>query len=341
MMKFIYHGKGNKKGIYKIINLTNGRFYYGSTKRLKKRAHEHKKCLENSIHQNVFLQNDFNKCGSENFIYEVVEVVNSDKKEDLIEREQYYLDQFFDNNHYCYNLCPKADSREGAINLRPYDPTTDGRAKPKTDEWINEVSSKNKQIWNKPEKKQEAAQHSKKRWKRDIEKRGPVTVSNMHTGEIVHITGPLKDFCEERNISYRSFHLMIKGNTKSCSGWYLGTQRPEYIERKGEKRKPMNEQQKNLRADKQWEGAVIKNYVSGEEVVLGKNIKDDCRKRDDLKYKPLRRLLHGKIDVTKHGWFLKENESYVATSMKGICKECNQVFCGEAGLRNHNRMKHC
>jgi group I intron endonuclease len=103
--KFKRHS--NKSGIYKISNLINGRVYIGSCRRFKERSRQHLNSLIKNKHHNKFLQGDFNKHDQENFVFEVVEVVSGTKLERII-REQFYIDQYYDNNILCYNLCKKA-----------------------------------------------------------------------------------------------------------------------------------------------------------------------------------------------------------------------------------------
>lgn len=75
------------KGIYKIINLINGKTYIGSSKDLVKREKRHFRDLNKNKHHNIHLQRAFNKYGSISFIFEVVE-----ECEDLFKREQHWID---------------------------------------------------------------------------------------------------------------------------------------------------------------------------------------------------------------------------------------------------------
>jgi len=101
-MKFIYNGHAKTGGIYQIRNFINGRIYIGSSNRFKSRAYQHKSELEKGIHKNKFMQNDFNKCGTEAFVFEVLEVIT--EKENRKNVEQTYIDKFFDNCNNCYNI---------------------------------------------------------------------------------------------------------------------------------------------------------------------------------------------------------------------------------------------
>lgn len=111
-MKFIYNGFSASGGIYKITNQSNGRTYYGSAKCFRVRWNQHEHSLSTGRHQNKFLQADYNKCGSEFFIFEVLEVVSGDKLQRTLV-EQKYLDEHYDNGRQCYNLKKEAIQKQG------------------------------------------------------------------------------------------------------------------------------------------------------------------------------------------------------------------------------------
>lgn len=79
-MNFIDNSHLDSGGIYKISNLMNGRFYYGSTRRFRTRWVEHQAALCRGKHTNVFLQRDFNKCGTGAFVIEVIEVIEGERE---------------------------------------------------------------------------------------------------------------------------------------------------------------------------------------------------------------------------------------------------------------------
>jgi group I intron endonuclease len=90
-------------GIYRIINLSNGRVYIGSTNNFVKRKNEHLSRLRLNRHGNTFLQNDFNKCGGfESFVFEMICSVLVEK--DLLIVEQIFLDEYYDGMINCYNM---------------------------------------------------------------------------------------------------------------------------------------------------------------------------------------------------------------------------------------------
>jgi hypothetical protein len=78
-----------ESGIYKITNLTNQKFYIGSSVNIYNRFHTHSTKLKKNVHSSRHLQASYNKYGKDNFIFEVIEYC---QKELCVEREQYYLD---------------------------------------------------------------------------------------------------------------------------------------------------------------------------------------------------------------------------------------------------------
>lgn len=79
-----------ESGIYQIRNLVNGKIYIGSSINFKDRWYHHDNRLKSDKHHSVHLQNSWNKYGKDNFIFEILELVENKNK--LILREQYYLD---------------------------------------------------------------------------------------------------------------------------------------------------------------------------------------------------------------------------------------------------------
>ena len=96
-MKRITEDLKNVCGIYKLVNLVNGKIYIGSTKNMRMRLWKHRALLRHNKHHNPHLQASWNKYGESNFDYCILEVC--DEKHQY-EREQYYIDTF----HPEYNI---------------------------------------------------------------------------------------------------------------------------------------------------------------------------------------------------------------------------------------------
>jgi group I intron endonuclease len=75
-------------GIYAIRQISTGRVYVGSSVNIKKRWQVHLRQLDSDIHHSVFLQRSWNKSGSSDFAFEILEQCS---KEQLIERENFHM----------------------------------------------------------------------------------------------------------------------------------------------------------------------------------------------------------------------------------------------------------
>lgn len=122
LRKQLYQQYKNQSGIYKLI--INNKFYIGSAKNIGIRLSKHLLDLERGSHHSIYLQRAWNKYQTINI--EVIELCD-----DLIEKEQHYLDTLKPE----YNLCPTAKNCSG-VN--------------RTDEHKNKISQhhkNNKEYW--------------------------------------------------------------------------------------------------------------------------------------------------------------------------------------------------
>jgi group I intron endonuclease len=84
--------------IYRIVNVINGKCYYGSTINAETRWKTHIYSLKKNKHHNIHLQRSWNKYGEDNFIFEIVEI--DIPKNELFLIEQNYINKNIDG----YNL---------------------------------------------------------------------------------------------------------------------------------------------------------------------------------------------------------------------------------------------
>lgn len=93
-MKFLEEDQyKNSSGIYKIQQISSGLAYIGQTKmKFIKRYWHHTWKLKNNTHDNKHLQNSWNKYGDDDFVFEVIHVL--DKNECMNELEIQYIKQF-------------------------------------------------------------------------------------------------------------------------------------------------------------------------------------------------------------------------------------------------------
>lgn len=103
MLNLIDYNSENKykSGIYCITNTIDNRIYIGSTQCFKRRFSEHLKSLSDNTHNNPHLQKFINKYGIDSIKFYIVEIIDLDN---LLIREQYYLDNYIDFNKD-FNIC--------------------------------------------------------------------------------------------------------------------------------------------------------------------------------------------------------------------------------------------
>jgi hypothetical protein len=95
--------------IYMITNVVNGKKYVGQTITCKRRWIAHRYELNGNRHHNYKLQNAWNKYGSSNFLFEVIDATAQSLEElDLLEMQ--YI-ATFDSWKSGYNLTEGADTR--------------------------------------------------------------------------------------------------------------------------------------------------------------------------------------------------------------------------------------
>jgi group I intron endonuclease len=95
-------------GIYRIINIKNTKCYIGKSTKIQKRRTGHFGDLKRNDHHNGHLQTAWNKYGEESFIFEVLEEC---PKEDLTERENFWVLHFRSNEReFGYNIEIPAES---------------------------------------------------------------------------------------------------------------------------------------------------------------------------------------------------------------------------------------
>lgn len=89
------------RGIYKIINVINNKFYVGSAVDLKRRKARHFSELRTGKHNNRYLQASWLKYGEAAFVFVVVEELPPEA--DLLAAENVWLKEHVGKD-YCYNI---------------------------------------------------------------------------------------------------------------------------------------------------------------------------------------------------------------------------------------------
>jgi group I intron endonuclease len=93
------------RGIYKIINVLNDKFYVGSAVDFARRKREHWNKLRKGTHHNKYLQTAWNKYEEAAFIFAIVTEMGLD--DDILQEETKWLKEHV-GKEYCYNLGTEA-----------------------------------------------------------------------------------------------------------------------------------------------------------------------------------------------------------------------------------------
>lgn len=96
--------------IYKIENLKTRDCYVGSTTNYSRRKKRHFEDLKDNKHHSIILQRAYNKYGKDLFVIHVIDKIEYETKEEILEKEQYYIDTILPK----YNVCKTAGSQLGA-----------------------------------------------------------------------------------------------------------------------------------------------------------------------------------------------------------------------------------
>ena len=87
--------------IYKIENLKNNKKYIGLTNNIKRRASRHFGDLKRGVHDNSFLQKEYNLYGKENFSLEII-FEGDVSSEEISKKEEFYI-EYYDSYYNGYN----------------------------------------------------------------------------------------------------------------------------------------------------------------------------------------------------------------------------------------------
>lgn len=253
-------------GIYKIVNVINNKIYVGSAVNLVGRKHTHFSLLRNNKHPNKHIQSAFNKYGSQNFYFEIIEYIPTVKdklkfKDILLSREQYWIIKLnVCDKNVGYNKCPIAGSVLGSTRDENYVHHFKGKKRSEHVKKKISESLKGHIACNKGKKMSESQLQKKRK-----------PVINVTTGETFK---SLADAAKCYNISPGHISQVCRGFRKSTCGceWeYLLDKKETYTEFKinrnsrGRERKVLNittgmEFNSIISAAKYYN--IIKNHIS-------------------------------------------------------------------------------
>lgn len=115
-----------KQGVYRITLNTQEKCYIGSsTINFRARLGRHLVALIKNKHHSIKLQNAFNKYGIDCFVFEIIEIVKTKSKKEILEKEQFFID-FYNSYHKGYNSTKKAGN---SLGFKMYENVVEKRRK--------------------------------------------------------------------------------------------------------------------------------------------------------------------------------------------------------------------
>lgn len=194
--------------VYAIKNLINHKAYIGSTAhQFKYRRNQHRRELVANRHPNKYLQNAWNKYGKNSFEFVILESVNN--IDQLIEREQYWLDIYRANGGvYNFSVC----ARNPFMGCRH------------TEETLQKMSASLKGNKHPFYGKSFSEEH---RHKLSIAKRGKSTWAKTYPAfidpnRVIHPSGTnLSAFCREHKLDLSCMRRVVWGKYKHHRKWRL------------------------------------------------------------------------------------------------------------------------
>jgi len=241
-MKKDYKGKSKKGGVYQIKNLKNGKIYIGSAKCFQVRASQHQTQLKNQKHSNKHLQASWNKYGSKNFLFEVLEVVEGDKGE-RFRIEQKYIDKLIKEGKWeqTFNFKKKAVQKERSCFSKTPEETRNKLSKASKKNWQDpeylaknpcgtseEKSERLKKLWKENRetllKKIRTITPARRKQRENIGNLNIKTYEGFHnhkTGQTYKNINNLSDFCRKHELSVEYMYKVASGKINHYRGWTL------------------------------------------------------------------------------------------------------------------------
>lgn len=202
-----------KSGVYKIVNMVNKKYYVGSSNDILGtggRWNEHTNDLTANRHANIHLQRAWNKYGKDNFSFLILEEMN---REQLLEREQVYLDVADKERAQCYNMKFRAGPGGGF--------SEETREKLS----ISKRGSRNPNYGKSPSEKTKLKMSAAHAGSRNVKYDKTIyTFENLSSGEV--FSGTRFDFVQKYAISRECVRDLVFGRQKQTHGWTLNNTRP-------------------------------------------------------------------------------------------------------------------
>lgn len=330
-MEFRYEGNSKKGGIYKITNILNGRFYIGSAKRFKERWVNHYSSLVRKKHHNKFLQNDFNKYGEKTFLFEIVEIIENSTTEERRLREQFYIDQSFNDiekKELCFNLLKKTILKDGIWSSNPE--TT-----------RNKMSEASKKRWNEPGYRDEVSKKMKKGWTKEARE----NASQRLSGEGNPMYGKVTSEETKALISEASKKMWLNEETKQkiVDGLSDRTKKQWQDEEIKEKMRAAIKKYKNSEIAHEHQKDITKKQWANEEIrtkmIKALNSKENKEKQSETSKKlwENEEYRNKMLSIVSKKWQFINSEGFKITivNLKKYCKDNNLSYYSMKQLANN------
>jgi len=133
-------------GIYVILNIVNGHKYVGQSKDISNRWDQHRQLLRRNKHNNLYLQNAWNKYTEQSFKFVIAELCPD---QDLNDREQYWIERVSPEYNIVINVyencfqrarrcnCPDGwEIQDSSASGEPQGPRSHAIQAPRTEEGV-------------------------------------------------------------------------------------------------------------------------------------------------------------------------------------------------------------
>lgn len=201
---------GVKLGIYRIVNLVNGKKYVGRSVNFRNRFHGHKSALNRNKHCNPHLQNSWNKYGSDSFSFEIVNYGYETETLELY--EQFFLDTYVKWG-FDYNVNRHAEHTT-RIQITEEHRKNISKAKLKNK---RVVSDKTKQLLREINLGKKMSKESVEKTRKANSKKVGAFTKN---GELIHTFESMTKAARYFKCAPNSISECCAGKFKTCKGYY-------------------------------------------------------------------------------------------------------------------------
>jgi len=212
--KITTNTKGKIGGVYLLKNSKNGRVYVGSSANIHSRFKKHLRKLRKGKHENLYLQNDYNKTQSD---FKLIVLAEEMKPRKRLKIEQEFLDKWFDNQNICYNILPKVAPYGKVKTDKGLENIKKAASKTMKKLWQTEdFRKKHKQIMTSHEVKNKIIANNKKINSKEYN----ILLFDPQNNE-VFLSKNLSEFARAHSLRKEELWSLVNKKTKICHGWTL------------------------------------------------------------------------------------------------------------------------